>query len=276
MSNKHTSTALSNGPVILKKLIDLEDYMKLMKLNEECQKQNKQITEDSKLPQKVDTEKSEVENPEHAEIPNEQIGEGYTNNLEENMISYIDHKIHSCLQKVLASTSSGNQIGGGDATDLAPGPPLMLKVNIDPPEAGHVDTTKELPNTENVLTPTTEKDIDLIKTVGSKVKVKAEKLLNELKLHSDLITWDSTGLVSIKRTVIPGSNIKLIFPNLFRKVYSKKVPGLLDVATMVLSLGHGHLISPHLKINSRTTKTVLKDPNFFKTMKPAFRWYYIG
>ena len=101
----------------------------------------------------------------------------------------------------------------------------------------------------------------------------ATRLLEEIDLRPEDITFDSSGLIVIDGTAIPSSNIFLVFPLLFKKVHPS-FPGLQELK---LKLSEMHLDSFFEENNGRKKiKPESKVGQGNTVSVPNKRWYFIG
>lgn len=104
-------------------------------------------------------------------------------------------------------------------------------------------------------------------------------MLEELKEHSDYISFKPSGDILIQGEELPNANIHKLFPLLFRPIKNHRDnPSLSALADAIASLGLGHLI-----LRNYTIGITPKGKNYLegrgelldhiKSKKP---WFYVG
>jgi len=104
----------------------------------------------------------------------------------------------------------------------------------------------------------------LIKLVPQIYKQKAQNLLQVIEERPNDITFDTNGSVFVNGESLPNSNIKVIFPALFKKS-KKTVIGLSDVLAKLQQMNMLHLVN-----RSKTTALTGSGP---KVMAKSNWWY---
>jgi hypothetical protein len=95
--------------------------------------------------------------------------------------------------------------------------------------------------------------------------------LEQIENRPNELTFDSIGRVIIDNVAIPGSNMFVLLPMLFKTKKSKNLPGLSELIEKLDEMGLTHFI----------TANVLKGKGKdLKTFEPTFSnkqpWYYLG
>ena len=111
----------------------------------------------------------------------------------------------------------------------------------------------------------------LIHVPKNKRKV-ATQLLDQIDLHPNEVTFDSSGIISIDGTGIPSSNVFLVFPLLFKKTKSI-LPGLEELKIKLSEMHLDNLIEENvarkkIKLESKVGEGSVIIPNK--------RWYFLG
>jgi hypothetical protein len=102
-------------------------------------------------------------------------------------------------------------------------------------------------------------------------------LLKEIEKHPNELTFDSFGRIIIDEVGIPGSNIFVVFPKLFKaRTNDSNLLGFNEIKKKLEEMG----LSSYLKmqVGRGKQKPQIKqdstfDPNFSANNQP---WYYIG
>lgn len=178
---------------------------------------------------------------------------------------------------------------GSGPLDLTPTIPIPMVEKPEVKPSPENVTDLDVFNTDQTVTDnnsaeniTTIDDLDedkLIGSVKSRYKDKAKELLEEIKKHSDEISVESDGTISLKGRVLPDANFYDIFELLYRPVKNyRDKEALAAVVDALASLGLGHLIlrfytkgiTPQGKGYLENRGKIL---NYLNQNKP---WYYLG
>lgn len=102
-------------------------------------------------------------------------------------------------------------------------------------------------------------------------KNNARKLLRVFDSHPEDITWNTDGTLFIDDVAIPNSDIKLIFPKLFKKSNEVKfdIKGLEELVFKIHLMGYEHLIL-------RKHMTIVNLEDLSSDDSESSPWYYIG
>lgn len=282
----------TNAPVA-KILIDLDEYLHLLTLKETVQNQEVEITkhyENSKVnendatAQQQDTAEekfgqgqqplSESQSQSSSQPPifdSAQFGNFFRQFLKDN---------YDLTPKSSSTVTSGAIVqSGAGAEDLLPNITTNLP-NADPKK------TEELFQfhrpVESVVIEKSRQSDDtfdktLLESVPSALLPRAEKLLIELKPYLNEISWDREGVIYIDQKSLPNSNIKIVFPKLFRKVSDPgKVMYLNEVSSKIATLGLGSLINRRLTAGLNRSKQLLNHNELRDKMAGLKNWWYIG
>jgi hypothetical protein len=96
------------------------------------------------------------------------------------------------------------------------------------------------------------------------------------------LTWDSNGTIFIDQVSIPGSNMFLTFPLLFKKKHSSLIPGLIELKTKINQMGLSDFInqsSVHSEDFSNKNQVTAEEKNKFSATKSEIKsekWWYLG
>lgn len=102
----------------------------------------------------------------------------------------------------------------------------------------------------------------LLKSVPSLFKQKATTLLNTFEQQPNDLTFDSNGVVFVDNEALPNSNIREIFPALFKK-RSKPLNGLTSVLAKIHQMNLLHL----------TARTMTDKPKLLSQGQKINWWY---
>lgn len=117
----------------------------------------------------------------------------------------------------------------------------------------------------------------LLKNVPTQYLLRAKKLLKELHKNVNEISWDQTGIICIDNKLLPNSNIKILFPKLFKKVSnSYKVKYLNEFSSKIATLGLGSLINRNLTYGLIRTKSINNHLELRAKINAQKKWWYIG
>lgn len=267
MSKKHA--------MYTKILIDLEEYIKLLHIQERVNKQedliNARLQKDisTASTSKTDSE-PQTENTQNVE--NSQSGYG-ASAVNDELIKHITNLVTQQIQSQfqLLPTTTNTQEGAG-SNDLIKQFPEQI---IEP------ESTAELKPPSIVIHKSQQNDnFDnerLINLVPAMFRERAKKLIKELMPFSSDLTWNSSGTIFLDQNSLPSSNIFQIFPYLFKRVQNpQNHADLLELATKIASLGLGHLINKRLTLGLNRKKTIDDQDKLHLQIKTSKHWWYLG
>lgn len=247
---------------IVKILIDLDEYQRLMTLKDTIKKQENEL--------KLHYKNKILPQNNSAEISEEKSGNGLQNNETINHLKdYIEN-----LEKELKSKNL-SQIGSG-ANDL-------LSQLPDP--IASVDEQQQIDQFRPVSSVTIDKsklndDFDdqrLLSNIPSAFLPRATKLIHELNNRPSDISWDTSGVIFLDQKSLPDSDIYYLFPRLFRKIASPdKIIHLQEIATKIATMGLGYLINKRLTAGLNRTKPLPNHDELQQKMANSVNWWYIG
>lgn len=258
---------------------------KIGDLEAQLKKHKSQTVTTETLEPSVDGAKEQIGSGLQPDLHSESVQNNVANNLSNSLFTNDDDfrkQLTTAFELFLKTQNSGhtsllnvaeNQAGSGITDDVTPTLPLQL---AEPAGSNGQITLSEDPQEKNELQAETLDD-QLLSSVPSASRPKAQKLLAELKHFNSDISFDASGTVHLNGKILPDSNFYEIFPLLFKrpKQYSSN-NNLTLVVNELVSLGLGHLIQrfytagltprgkQYLK-NRAATKATLKD-----------HWYYLG
>ena len=284
----------TNAPVA-KILIDLDEYLQLLTLKETVKNQEVEITkhyENSKVNENnTPTEDAENKFGQGQQPLSEsfskppvfdsaEFGDFFRQFLKDN---------YNLTPKSLSSTKTNEAVvqsgagvvvqSGAGADDLIPN--ITSTISVPDVKAAEEEYQFHRP-VENVVIEKSRQsdntfDKFLLETVPSVFLQRAEKLLQELKSHLNELAWDKEGVIFIDQKSLPNSNIKLLFPKLFRKVaHPDKVMYLNEVSSKIASFGLGSLINCRLTAGLNRPKPLLNHNELKKRISEVKNWWYIG
>ena len=169
----------------------------------------------------------------------------------------LDTKFNSSLQ-------SGSGVG-----DLAAKLPLNVEIN------DHQPLSAETSYSKSDQSSAISKNL-LLQKVSKKHLERASKLLQAFDDDPNTITWDSDGIVYINGTSLVGSNIYLLMPELFKLSPNKKLPGFLELASEIATLGLGHLIARKMLRGLQRSQPISNQKNIYEDLKRSDNWWFIG
>ena len=112
----------------------------------------------------------------------------------------------------------------------------------------------------------------LLKKVPKPCRKNASLILKRFDERPNELTWDAGGHIYVDEQVIPQANIHELFPLLFRKKCSKKVPaGFSDFLDKIYAMGLSSLI----RMNNKPQTKALKSVDT-KTAEKVSNWWYLG
>jgi hypothetical protein len=289
------AAAAAAAAPVFKILIDLDEYIKLLTLNEVVKKQEEEIKKHYQAkPHHTEHLRTEIKKPrlESAKNPNDEnvikselpssnetdaefkSGAGdepldddaLISKITEATIKYV--RAHFSLRP--HSSPAIKQAGSG-ADDLIPQEPIPIDIGtaqFAPVEGAELKKSQLMDQFDLQK---------LLNGVPAEYLERAEKLLKELLDFPNEITWDSEGTIFVDQHSLPESNIYDLFPNLFKRgVNSSKVLHLKEIATKIASLGFGNLINPRLT-SGLSRKKDLPNHNELRTkISEMPNWWYIG
>jgi hypothetical protein len=130
---------------------------------------------------------------------------------------------------------------------------------------------KKLKHSDNTL------DHFLLKSISGQYQNRAKKLLTELHNNNNGLSWDKNGVICIDSVILPNSNIKILFPKLFKKVCKPdKVKYLNEVSSKIATLGLGSLLNRNLTNGLIRTKSIDNHYELSLKVNANQKWWYIG
>lgn len=271
-----TASSSSKHPLVIKILIDLDEYRRLKNL-EKLQKEvysKKQKELQSFKPEFVNNLESSGFSQSSSEI-NQSGGGGVVNRSDKkNLASKVKPNLQETLKlefenftkKLYSDLSKSGvlsvQQGAGTSNNFigyVPAEPDLITSEVEeakkefynfgtareenlgsaaPAEETFVaqKDIKTLPSVTNVQ--------DLISLVPPNEKSKASKIVQFCLQNPDLISWDTNKVLTVINTTYPKSNIKTYLRRLYVRKKSKDLsdyPGLIAFISVLLSSGLGHL-----------------------------------
>lgn len=261
------------APLYTKILIDIDEYYKLLELQERVNKQEEQINARLEKDNQSSTTSFSNNAPEQT-IDNaaEQSGSGLQNfPLSEDIVKHISNLVTEQLSSKFQLKPIQFQEGAG-ASDLFPElPEPIINYNVNESAPNSLSMVhKSIPHDEF-------DNAKLINLIPKKLKERATKLLEELVNHSSDITWTSDGVIYLNQNSLPDSNIYEIFPKLFNTTSNpEKIMYLQEVATKIASLGLGHYISKKLTYGLIRKRKITNESEIMSKIKTAKNWWYLG
>jgi flagellar motor protein MotB len=265
-------------PVIL---IELDEYFKLLSLEERVKKQEDQLS--VKLQTNLsDKQPAEVPKdlPDSAEEPAEpetslQTGAGAlenSNSISSDILKKIYDKIFREISSEFNLTPSNRNIQeGAGAGDLMPELPEAIpekEPQINPVQSANFKKSQLHDEFD---------DQKLIELVPAGAKKRAGDLLKELKQFSSDISWTSNGVILIDQQSLPESNIFNLFPKLFKRLeFPDKVLYLDTVAAKIATLGLGRFINKRLTLGLSRRKVIPEQGQYLTEIKQAKHWWFLG
>jgi hypothetical protein len=269
-------------------LIDLEEYLKLLNIQERVNKQEELINarlqketasnQHSKLAENQAANEDSVSANSETTVDNSQSGSGcnaINQDLLKEITSLVTQQIISKYQLTPCLSNSNvinNQEGAG-SQDLITEfpeeiPPKDLLSSENEPVSSVIHKSQMNDEFDNER---------LINSVPDIFKSRAKTLLNSLQQFSSDLTFKDDGTIFIDQTSLPLSNIFKIFPFLFKPVKSvETIPFLFEVATKIASLGLGHLINKRLTQGLLRKNTILDQEKLHMQIKSSKHWWYLG
>jgi hypothetical protein len=120
-------------------------------------------------------------------------------------------------------------------------------------------------------------DERLLQQVPSIARLKAEKLINELKEFPNDLNWNTEGTVFLDKISLPNSDIFTLFPKLFKRIgHPHKTLYLFEIASKIATLGFGNLINTQYTIGLSRRKPVLNHVELRNKIDTRKNWWYLG
>lgn len=256
----------------VKILIDLDEYLRLMKLKETIKKQEEELNKhyQTKIPQVVQVDKSP--NVSESTVSEDKSGGGQLQHHE--LLTHLKNQIDNLESQI--KSKSLNQTGSG-ANDLI----AQIPTPIDP----EIDEQQRIEQFRPVSSATIQKsrlndDFDnerLLSNIPSALLPRAKKLIDDLNSRANEVTWDTAGVVFIDQQSLPDSDIYFLFPRLFRKVSNPdKIVHLQELATKIATMGLGYLINRRLTAGLNRTKPLPNHDELQEKIANSVNWWYIG
>lgn len=157
----------------------------------------------------------------------------------------------------------------------------------EPPVAAGQDDSVEPPvNYDNTITKTDLNDKaderKVLHCVPKKYWPNAIRLLRAFDEKSEQLTYDCSGTIYVDQVAIPGSNIFLFMPLLFKKKHPT-LPGFADFVAKITDMGLDHFMTYRLKevkLVSKSTpiseSTASASTSSADSMASNDNWWYIG
>lgn len=280
-----------SGTFSAKILIDLDEYFKLLTIQDRVSKQEdkinarleKEATNSIPVPastSSIPVPASTSSNSSSDEVkPLFQSGSGsslpetlpFSKDVLKTLTELISNQLKSQYQ--LIPISNQNSQEGAGATDLISQFPEPISEDTVKPI--DVQPTSSIVHKSDLSD--NFDDQNLIQLVSPPFKEKAKKLLDELQKHSSDLTWTSKGTIFIDQTSLPESNIFELFPKLFQTVAQPgKFMYLLDVATKIASIGLGKYINRRLISGLSSQKPILNREEIKRNIGSVKHWYFLG
>jgi hypothetical protein len=261
-SSQFAAMAKGSGHVYTKILLDVDDYVKLLNIQDNINDQEEKINNRLKI-----DEKAPEPNHEKEDI---QSGSG---GVSRKFLVDLTELVAKQLEKKFKFPENVQQ--GNGSNDLITEIPEEISPGTEEP----LDSDS-LPVSSTVHKSVLHDSFDdekLLKDVPKPFQHKAQKLLEQLKKHPGEITWQSNGTIFLNQSSLFDSNIFILFPKLFKKVpHPENIPHLLELATTIASLGFGSLIHRSL-ISGLTRRNVISnEAELRERIKRSKIWYFLG
>jgi hypothetical protein len=269
-----------SNPPVAKILIDLDEYLQLLKLKETVHSHEEEI---SKHYQNKEVNAS----PPITSAAEQKLGAGEQPPVDfaNKLFQLLEQKYNLTPKSESPSSSSpqSSSVGvtqsGAGAEDLIESLPNQQTESEDP--EGEAQTfIHNLPTALTIVKSKLNSDSankELLRNIPEGYLTRAEKLLNALKEHTNDLTWDSAGVVFIDQKSLPESDINFLFPRLFRKVSNPdKIIHLGEIATKIASLGLGSLINRNLTAGTNRSKPMANHNDMKDKITKLKRWWYLG
>ena len=115
----------------------------------------------------------------------------------------------------------------------------------------------------------------LINITPSGSKRKASNLLKKIESLPNELTFDSFGRIIINGVGIPGSNIYVIFPLLFKNKKESSLIGFKELKKKIEDMGFGDDIKT--QVGRGKEKAKFKQTVTFEPSSASYQpWYYLG
>ena len=115
----------------------------------------------------------------------------------------------------------------------------------------------------------------VLHSVPKKYWPNAMRLLRAFDEKSEQLTYDCSGTIYIDQVAIPGSNIFLFMPLLFKKK-NPDLAGFADFVAKITDMGLDHFITYRMKQIKLVTKTSQNANASASPMLDNDNWWYIG
>ena len=262
--------------VYTKILIDLEDYIKLLHIQERVNKQEDVIN--ARLQKDITSQSTSKDNLPETEVPenndnpkSSQSGYGanaINNELIKHITNLVTQQIQSQYKLVPQSSNTQEGAGANDLIAELPSPIVETETPEFQPPSIIIHKSQLNDNFD---------DNRLVNSVPPMFRERAKKFIKEILPYSSDVTWDSSGTIFLDQNSLPSSNIFKIFPYLFKRVKAaQSYPHLIELATKIASLGLGHLINKRLTLGLNRKKAVENQDFLHKQIKTAKHWWYLG
>jgi hypothetical protein len=265
------ASSVSKGPIVTKILIDMSEYRNLLKAKAFQEEYEKKLKEEYAVKHSIDKNRhgADVNLPKNEKLtekviedaPVGQVGQGSSNGDLTTLIKQL-------IQEQLLQTSQEPQSGSG-ANDLAAQVPLPVEIEDHEPISGEALYSKSDENSkfdENIL----------LQKISSKNVSKARALLKAFDEDPNTITWDSNGVVFINGVSLANSNMFILLPELYKQSPNKKLPGFLELATEIATLGLGHLIAKGILRGLQRPGPMNNQSQIYQDLKITDNWWFIG
>jgi len=268
----------------------LDEYLQLLTLKETVKNQEEEITKhykNSKVNESTTTTTTDAEkqfgqgNQASSEIVSESVSQPaiFDNVQLSNYFCQFLKDNYNLIPKSESSTSGAVVQTGAGADGLLPSIPTT---NLTPdPIAAEEEYQFRRPVEEVVVQKSRQSDDtfdkSLLENISPPFLERAEKLLKALQTNVNDLSWDKNGVIFLDQTSLPNSNIKELFPKLFKKLaHPDKEIYLNDVASKIATLGLGSLINRRLTIGV-SRKTEIPNRNELRAKIAALKnWWFIG
>jgi len=276
----------SSKGVIVKILIDFEDYLKL----KEYQKQIEEIHSKKRETLRITPEEKPIDSDTNN---TSQIGEGHQRETEGHLGSGNDNEgkvqvkkfctevntnfIETIVAKVLVSLNQQQanknldepKSQTGEGVDLLPPTANFIESNVIPPLASGSLKVKSTQHDKF-------DDKKLLDSIPTKFLKRATILLNKIKNIPLQIDFNSNGDLFIDGQNIPNANIYLIFPELFIRKKKRPIIGLSELATKISYLGCGFLIAKGITKGLKRPKNYKIHESTEHSLKEFKNWWYVS
>ena len=271
-----TSSSTSSSPVVLKILIDLDEYLRLLDKKDHLDRQEKKLKD--QLESSVKKNENSLENSQTGSGTEDHSANSNVspNSLDHNtlqtIVDSVVEKIKSIygLQSLPEEPLSKVQSGRG-SSDLVP--PLLghVSVNETPPIVASDVVEKDDENS-------TAAEDYLLKTIPHRFHERTKQLINICNQSPQQLTWTSDGQIFINQQSVPLANIFKLLPAIFKpNSANRKLPGFDEFVTQIATMGFGHLMSPVLTRGLRRKSKIENQNELYSEIKDLDKnWYYLG